>query len=61
MLFLDICACEEFVAIAMNNKASYIMTAIMKEKEFTANFVKKIIELLYYENFISRKFQLNIF
>ena len=34
----DACACGEFVATAVNNKASYTVAAVVEEQELTANF-----------------------
>lgn len=38
MLSFDTYAYEEYIAITVNNKASYTMTAMAKEKKLIANF-----------------------
>lgn len=52
----DARACGEFVATAMNNKASYTAAAVAEEKEFTVNFAWEKTELLCHKNFVPRKF-----
>ncbi len=55
----DACACDLFVATAVNNKASYAMVAVAEEKELTANFARETTELLRHKNFAPQKFRLD--
>ncbi len=45
--------------MAVNNKASYAMTAVVEKKELIANFAWETTKLLYHENFAPQKFRLN--
>lgn len=47
----DAHAYKEFIATAINNKASYIMMAIVKKKKLIANFAWKITKLFCHKNF----------
>ncbi len=49
---LDARAYREFVAMVVNNKASYAMATAAEEKQLIANFARETIELLCHENFV---------
>ncbi len=60
MLSPDTCACREFIATAVNNKASYASAGVAEEKELTANFAWETTKLLRHKNFAPQKFRLDI-
>lgn len=38
MPFSDICTCVKFITTTVNNKASYIIAVVSKEKDLIGNF-----------------------
>lgn len=51
---------KEFVTIAINNKASYTVATVVKEKKLILNYAWETTKLLRHENVILQKFRLDI-
>lgn len=51
MLSLNTHACEEFIAMVVNNEASYAIIVVMEKKKLTVNFTWETTKLLHHENF----------
>ncbi len=52
-------ACNDFVAIYINNEGNYVAASAAEEKELTADLARETTELFQHQEFASKRFRLD--